>query len=99
MINGKFVSGTPTDFGFNLLQNLSKTVGYLGIDNLQVAPDGTFTVTVSSAPAAPGEVNHIQMPAGVTGLDLAVRNTLGNWTTEGPASLTVTRVEIGRAHV
>lgn len=93
LIRGKFLGQVPTDFGINALQEFKKTVGYLGIDDLKVESDGTFSITVSSAPAKPGQVNHIQLPAGVDGvLSLGVRNTLGDWVNEGPAGLTIERV-------
>ncbi|MBX7434202.1 hypothetical protein JDV09_19130 [Mycobacterium sp. Y57] len=91
IIEGHFADGRrPADTNFSVTAGQAGTVGDLAGRDLVVRPDGTFTITVSSEPAAPGEVNHIQIPANAT--YILARNTLGDWNNETAMSLTVTRI-------
>lgn len=47
-------------------------------------------ITVSGAPAAPGQRNHIQLTSRST--VLLARNTLGDWNTEEPMTLSIAKV-------
>jgi len=52
-------------------------------------PGRTFTITVSSAPAAPGQKNHLQLPNDAT--LIAARNTLSDWNNQQPMTLSIER--------
>ena len=52
--------------------------------------DGSFTITVSGAPAATGQRNHLQMTADTT--LIAVRNTLSDWNSQPPMTLSIERL-------
>ena len=58
-------------------------------DELVLEPDGSYTITVDSAPAA-GRINHIR--ATPAARQLFIRSNLGDWRTETPDALTVTRL-------
>jgi hypothetical protein len=51
--------------------------------------DGSFTITVDSTPAD-GRPNHLQLPSDAT--LIAARNTLSDWNTQVPMSLSIERV-------
>lgn len=89
VIEGWFVDGhRPADTNFSVSTGLGTAADLSGRD-LVVEPDGSFTITVSAEPAAPGEVNHIQLPADA--VYVLARNTLGDWSNEVPMYLSVTR--------
>jgi hypothetical protein len=91
VIKGQFVGVHPADTSFSVLTGLSGvTADYLSGRDIDIAPDGSFTITVSGAPAAPGQANHLQLTADTT--LIAVRNTLSDWTTQTPMSLTIERL-------
>ncbi len=52
-------------------------------------PDGSFTITVSGSATGPGP-NHIQLTDDTT--LIAARNTLSDWNTQDPMSLSIERV-------
>ena len=90
VISGQFTGEMPAETTFSVLTGLSgQTTAVLNNDDLVVGPDGTFTITASSAPAAPGQTNHLQLPANAT--VLATRNTLTDWNTQEPMSLSIER--------
>ena len=73
-----------------MLEGLAGTTSsILTADDLEVGPDGTFRITVSSRPAAPGE-DHLQLTSGST--IIAARDTLADWNVEEPMSLSIERV-------
>jgi hypothetical protein len=91
VITGRFAGGIPADTNFSVLTGLSgNTAANLSGRELEVDPDGTFTITVSGAPAALGQKNHLQLTSDST--LIATRNTLSDWTTQEPMSLSVQRV-------
>ena len=91
VINGRFTGEMPADTSFSLLTGLSGvTADYLSAREIEVAPDGSFTITLSAEPAAPGQRNHLQLTADST--LVAVRNTLSDWNNQPPMSLSIERV-------
>jgi hypothetical protein len=91
VITGRFAGGIPADTNFSVLTGLSGiTAANLSGRELEVNPDGTFTITVSGAPAAPGQKNHLQLTSDST--LIATRNTLSDWNTQEPMSLSIQRV-------
>jgi len=97
VIQGKRTLPGPTDVTFSLISNPNsqQTVAILAGNDLVVNADGSYTITIDSA-AANGRVNHIQSTAAAQ--QLFVRNNLGNWNTETPDTLSVTRVSDGSTH-
>ncbi|WP_460355127.1 hypothetical protein [Mycobacterium sp. ZZG] len=91
VIRGQFVSAQPADTNFSVLTGLSGvTADYLSGRDIDIAPDGSFTITVSGAPAAAGQRNHLQLTSDTT--LIAVRNTLSDWTTQSPMTLSIERL-------
>lgn len=92
VISGKFGPGErPAETTFSVLTGLGgKTAAVLNAKDMQVNPDGSFTVTVSSRPAEPGQTNHLQIPTDTT--LIVARNTLSDWNTQDPMSLSIERV-------
>ena len=66
-------------------------LGFLDLNKMSVAPDGTFTIIIDSAPAD-GRPNHIKSQADNPNMLLLVRDTLANWATENVVALDVRRV-------
>ena len=93
VITGQFdPNALPADTNFSVLTGLSgTTASNLSGRDLVINPDGTFTITASSEPAAPGQTNHLQLAPGTT--LITTRNTLSDWTTQQPMSLSVERVD------
>ncbi len=91
VISGRFDGPLPADTDFSVLTGLSGiTASSLSGRDLELNPDGSFTITASSAPAAPGQTNHLQLAPGTT--LITTRNTLADWNSEEPMSLSVLRV-------
>lgn len=92
VIEGRFdTDHMPADTTFSVLTGLTgTTTEVLTVDDLDINPDGTFQIIADSSPTQPGQRNHLQLPEGAT--LIAARNTLGDWNTEQPMSLTVARV-------
>jgi hypothetical protein len=91
VITGRFTGEMPADTTFSVLTGLSgTTASVLTPNGIDLAPDGSFTITVDGRPTAPGEKNHIQLTNDST--LIAVRNTLSNWNTQDPMSLSIERV-------
>ncbi len=67
-----------------------KQLGTLRSDQMRIAPDGSFTVTLDSAPAG-DRPNHIQTPAQGKFL-LVVRDLFTDWATQNPVALEIRRV-------
>jgi len=90
VISGRFDGSLPADTNFSVLTGLDgATAANLNGRDLVIDPDGTFTITVSSAPTAPGQANHLQLPSGAT--LITTRNTLSDWNSQDPMSLSVLR--------
>ncbi|MET0994356.1 MAG: hypothetical protein ABWY20_09845 [Mycobacterium sp.] len=80
----------PADVSFSVLEGVAGTTSsILTADDLEIGPDGTFRITVSSRPAAPGE-DHLQLTSGST--IIAARDTLADWNVEEPMTLSIERV-------
>ncbi len=94
VITGRFntntATGRPADTTFSVLEGLAGTTSSIkSADDIDINPDGTFVITVSSEPAN-GRRNHIQLTSSST--ILAARDTLGNWNQEDAISLSIERV-------
>jgi Bacterial Ig domain len=91
VITGKFDGSLPADTNFSVLTGLSgATADNINGKDLVLNPDGSFTITVDSTPTAPGQTNHLYLPPG-TSL-ITTRNTLSDWSTQEPMSLSILRV-------
>ena len=91
VLTGRIYEGIPADTTFSVLEGTSgKTSSILTLNDLNVSADGSFVITVSGQPAAPGETNHLQLTSNST--LIAARNTLGDWVAEEPMGLEVHRV-------
>lgn len=92
VIKGQFdTTNMPADTTFSVLTGLTgTTTEVLTVDDVDTNSDGTFQIIADSSPTEPGQRNHLQLPEGAT--LVAARNTLGDWNTEQPMSLTVDRV-------
>lgn len=91
VITGRFYNEIPADTTFSVLEGSSgKTSTILSLKDIDVSDDGSFVINVSGDPAAPGTKNHLQLTSSST--LVAVRNTLGDWSTEEPMDLAVHKV-------
>jgi hypothetical protein len=90
LISGKRHAPGPVDsnFSFSSLDRWS-TLGNIGQSQLQIASDGSYTITLDRTPAN-GRPNHIQLTEG--GDCLLIRNTLADWNRENIDSLEVKRI-------
>ncbi len=93
VITGKFDGTLPADTNFSVLTGLNgDTADNINGKDLVLNADGSFTITVDSTPpTAPGQTNHLYLPPGGTSL-ITTRNTLADWNTEEPMSLSILRV-------
>src|SRR4029077_21080984 len=90
VITGRFTGDMPADTTFSVLTGLTgTTASVLSGEDLALNPDGSFTITVSGDPTGPGP-NHIQITDDTT--LIAVRNTVSDWNTQDPMSLSIERV-------
>ncbi|WFD32978.1 hypothetical protein MSPP1_004035 [Malassezia sp. CBS 17886] len=89
-LRGRRTGDGPADVSFSLISNPASqnTVAALYGRDLRVEDDGSYTVTISSAPR--GDANHIQSSGNV--VQLFIRNDLGDWKSERPDELSVERV-------
>jgi hypothetical protein len=92
VITGKFTNGQiPVDTNFSvLIGTAGNTYSTLSASDLDIAADGSYTITVDSSPTAPGQKNHIQLPSSASGL--IVRDTVSDWDTQTQTQLSVERV-------
>ena len=92
VINGKFSGNLPADTNFSVLTGLNgATADNINGKQLVVnEADKTFSITVDSTPTAPGQTNHLYLPPGAT--LITTRNTLSDWTTQDPMSLSIQRI-------
>jgi len=91
VITGKFGPGEmPADTSFSVLTGLGgKTAAVLNAKDMQINADGSFTITVGSKPAAPGQTNYLQIPKDAS--LIAARNTVSDWGSQEPMSLSIER--------
>lgn len=91
VITGRFDGSLPADTNFSVLTGLGGvTAANLNGRDLALNPDGSFTITASAAPAESGQTNHLQLAPGTT--LITTRNTLTDWNSQEPMSLSVLRV-------
>ncbi|WP_396929700.1 Ig-like domain-containing protein [Mycolicibacterium sp.] len=91
VITGKFVGERPADLNFSVYTdpNVTNSVDNIGLHDLVVNPDGTFTITVDAGPDD-GTPNHLHMTHDAQ--QVFIRDTLGDWT-DSPVELSVSRVD------
>lgn len=91
VITGKFSGGMPADTNFSVLTGLNgATADNINGTDLVLNADNSFSITVDSTPTAPGQTNHLYLAPGAT--LITTRNTLSDWTTQDPMSLSIQRV-------
>ncbi|MFI0366708.1 hypothetical protein ACH35V_02445 [Actinomadura sp. 1N219] len=99
VIRGKFNGPAPVDTSLVLYGEIPGTgevrkegapvLGGLTSDQMRIAPDGSFEITVGPDPA--GGPNHIQTTSEAK--LLIVRDTLSDWSTQNPPALSISRVD------
>ncbi len=91
VITGRFVGDPPADLNFSVYTdpNVTNSVDNIGLHDLVVNDDGTFTITVNSA-ADDGAPNHLHLTPDAQ--QVFIRDTLGQWT-DSPVELSVVRVD------
>lgn len=72
------------------VDGIGAQLGLLSDRDMQVAADGSFTITVDADPAD-GRANHIQCPPEAKAL--FIRDTLGDWERQRPDALRIARVD------
>ncbi|MCB2061871.1 MAG: hypothetical protein KDE25_00145 [Novosphingobium sp.] len=65
--------------------------GSVALEDLDVARDGTFTITVDNSPVN-GRTNHLQSDPDVHDAYILVRDTIPDWSGQNPVQLNVKRV-------
>lgn len=91
VISGKFDGTLPADTNFSVLTGLSGTTAdNINGKDLVLDANGAFTITADSTPTLPGQTNHLYLPPGTT--LITTRNTLADWNSEEPMSLSILRV-------
>jgi len=91
-IRGTTAAGRPHSVNYSLMgDNTASPVTQTLLDSLDmdIAPDGSFTITVDDTPAE-GRRNHIQTKPGAD--FIMVRDALGDWLAEAPNALEVVRL-------
>lgn len=89
VITGRLPENDPQASFSVLTGTTGTTVAVLNADKLDLAPDRTFVLTVSGAPADPGQNNHLQITPDTT--LIAIRDTLSDWNTQEPMTLAIHR--------
>ncbi|WP_433520389.1 hypothetical protein ACQPZ2_23325 [Nocardia pseudovaccinii] len=89
-------AANPSNDDFSFEARSTATIGpnpsaTLTGHDIDIASDGTFTVTVDAQPTAPGQRNHLTLAAGSQ--TVVMRDTLTDWSTQTPNQLTVTRTD------
>lgn len=77
------------DFIFEASDHQVAQLSALPAKDIDVAPDGSFTITLDATPAA-GRRNHLTLPPQTT--DLMVRDTLADWDSQRANALSIERV-------
>jgi hypothetical protein len=81
------------DFSFEALPSISivgQPLSALKAKDIDIAPDGSFTITADPSPAN-GRRNHLTLPPGTK--VVLVRDTLADWSAQLPNELTVKRID------
>ena len=89
VISGRLPEHDPQASFSVLTGTTGTTAAVLNGDQLDLSPDRSFVITVSGAPAAPGEKNHLQITPDTT--LIAIRDTLADWNIQDPMSLAIQR--------
>ncbi|MBK8306364.1 MAG: DUF1214 domain-containing protein [Gammaproteobacteria bacterium] len=85
---GLVIPGVPSRSSSR--EKFDTALGGLFDDSLQVAPDGSYTITLDPAPAR-GRANHIQTQQDACAL--LIRSVLSDWATETPDWLEIRRTD------
>lgn len=91
-IRGAATAEPPHSVNYSLMGDSTAspvTLGLLDSLDMDIAADGSFTITVDETPAE-GRRNHIQTRPGAE--FIMVRDAMGDWLTESPNRLTVARL-------
>jgi hypothetical protein len=97
-IRGRRLTQGSLDFSFESISGPAlwgKAKVALQAKDIDVAADGTFSVTADASPANDRR-NHLQLPPGTT--NILVRDTLDNWSIELPNEVSVRRLDGGDVH-
>lgn len=92
---GRYRAGRPIDISFSILSEFfgekgaNKTVGFLGVELLDIADDGSFVLTLDASPAE-GRKNHIQLTDAAR--VMIIRETLSDWQAQAASELRVERL-------
>jgi hypothetical protein len=70
--------------------NLDSPVAALRAQDIEAEPDGSFTVTIDSAPAG-NRPNHLQTNANAR--VLLIRNTFSDWNSQSPQAVSIKRLD------
>ena len=91
MIHGKR-NATPSlpQFSFEAQKGGIWTTAVLSSENIDLAPDGSFTVTADSEKAE-GKRNHLYLPPETS--NLLIRDTLADWSSQLPNDLQIERID------
>lgn len=90
VIRGRRAAQGPADSNISYMnKDFWGTIANIAHDELEVAADGTFTITLDNTPAN-GRRNHIQLVDG--GEFIFLRNTFTRWHEQTPDAITVERV-------
>lgn len=89
VITGHLPTNDPQASFSVLTGTTGTTAAVLNASDLELSSDRSFVLTVSSAPAAPGQKNHIQLTPDTT--LIAIRDTLADWSAEDPMGLAIQR--------
>lgn len=78
------------------VENPGPSLGHFDLDDMEIAPDGTFEIVLSAERPAGYEGNWVQMPAGAA--SVSVRNASYDWENEVDATYTIERLDtpVGR---
>lgn len=100
-IRGRIKRPGPAELHFEMRDSIPGTAALaaeggtqlatLRSDAMEIAADGSFTITIDSSPAN-GRLNHMQMPP--TGKRLiVVRDLFTDWKTQNPVALSIRRID------
>lgn len=78
------------DFSFEAVAGMVRTVAVVRGRDMDIAQDGSFTLTVDATPAA-GRRNHLTLPPDATAI--LFRDTLADWDRQRPNALTIQRLD------
>lgn len=94
-ITGRFLPQPPHQFSICALPGqigdnmIAEVVGFIGMNNIDVAADGGFAIVADGTPSE-GRRNHLSLAGART---LMVRDTLADWAVERPSVLRIERTD------